>query len=192
MNTLTKNAVKLTALSLSSLLLTFSVGATAANRKVTEVNAGSTVEMASPQGGYLISQVYFCTVNDPAPPLNVRSTPNGTKIGTLANNTKVTIVDTQRLNDKPWNYIIAANGTKGWVANASLNCDTVQGNQCELIDSDPSTNVRNSPNGSTVVGRITKQDQITATESNPDGTWRRIYSRKGVTGWVATKLLKCS
>jgi hypothetical protein len=122
MNTRTQNASLLIAASLGSLLFTVSAGATAANHKTVNVKTGNSVEAASPQNRYLIASGTVCTVKDPKPPLNVRKSPNGTKIGTLRNGTVVMIGSTQvdRKNLK-WVQVSSDKPRlEGWVISSAL------------------------------------------------------------------------
>jgi len=67
-----------------------------------------------------------CKVTDPTgTPLNVRASPNGKIIGTLANGTLVTIVDSKNAaNGKPWVKVQHAETKKpiGWVFREFVSC----------------------------------------------------------------------
>lgn len=67
-----------------------------------------------------------CKVTDPTgTPLNVRASPNGKIIGTLANGTFVTIVDSKNAaNGKPWVKVQHAetNTPIGWVFREFVSC----------------------------------------------------------------------
>jgi hypothetical protein len=123
MNTHIQNTSLLIAASLSSLLFTVAAGATAANHKTVNVKTGNSVEAASPQGRYLIASRKVCTVKDPKPPLNVRQSPNGTKIGALRNGTQVEAGITQT-DEKNNTWINIRSGKlNGWVIASSIsNC----------------------------------------------------------------------
>ena len=67
-----------------------------------------------------------CKVTDPTgTPLKVRESPNGKIIGTLANGTFVTIVDSKNTaNGKPWVKVQHAETKKpiGWVFREFVSC----------------------------------------------------------------------
>jgi hypothetical protein len=122
MNTRIQNTSLLIAASLGSLLFTVAAGATAANHKTVNVKTGNSVEAASPQNRYLIASGTVCTVKDPKPPLNVRQSPNGKKIGSLRNGTVVMIGSAQvdRKNMK-WIQVSSEKPSlQGWVISSSL------------------------------------------------------------------------
>jgi hypothetical protein len=123
MNTRTQNTSLLIAASLGSLLFTVSAGATVANHKTVNVKTDNSVEAASPQGRYLIASSKVCTVKDPKPPLNVRQSPNGKKIGTLRNGTQVEAGLSQVDKKKNQWINIRSGNLNGWVIGSSLsNC----------------------------------------------------------------------
>ena len=63
-----------------------------------------------------------CRVSDPNPPLNVRTTPNGSIVGTLSNGTLVTVLDYSP--NKPWVYVgrYEDRFPIGWVYREYLDC----------------------------------------------------------------------
>ncbi|HEY9674607.1 MAG TPA: SH3 domain-containing protein [Waterburya sp.] len=122
MDTRTQNTSVLIAASLGSLLFTVSAGATAANRKAIEVKTGNSVEVAAPQGRYLIAGTTgSCIVKDPKPPLNVRDEPNGKQVvGQLANGTEVELKGyRQDSRGRKWAAIVTQKA-QGWVLASSL------------------------------------------------------------------------
>jgi len=67
-----------------------------------------------------------CKVTDPTgTPLNVRASPNGKIIGTLANGASVAIVESKTAaNGKPWVKVVAYDAQQpiGWVFRAFVSC----------------------------------------------------------------------
>jgi hypothetical protein len=73
-----------------------------------------------------------CLVDDPTgTPLNVRSTPNGTILATLANGMRVDPVDETFLGEKRWLFVSRQGERLGWVFARFLVCsdkgDAVKG-----------------------------------------------------------------
>jgi len=70
----------------------------------------------------LSGAVEQCRVSDPEPPLNVRATPNGTKVGSLSNGTMVVVLDHNA--NKSWVFVGRHEDRSpiGWVYREYLNC----------------------------------------------------------------------
>lgn len=65
-----------------------------------------------------------CTVNDPTgTPLNVRSKPNGSILGSLNNGARVDLWELVYVGDKPWARVTPVGpGKSGWVFRQYLDC----------------------------------------------------------------------
>jgi hypothetical protein len=65
-----------------------------------------------------------CVVADPTgTPLNVRSTPNGTILGALHNDTRVIVAETAMAGGQKWARVVPAVGKPGWVFRNHLDCE---------------------------------------------------------------------
>jgi SH3 domain-containing protein len=65
-----------------------------------------------------------CRVSDPEPPLNVRTTPNGSIVGTLSNGTSVIVLDYSK--NKPWIFVGSEDRAPiGWVHGEYIDCKRV-------------------------------------------------------------------
>ena len=66
----------------------------------------------------------ICAVADPTgTPLNVRSSPNGTILGALHNDTIVMIKETATVGGQKWARVLPNGGKQGWVYRDYLDCD---------------------------------------------------------------------
>jgi hypothetical protein len=65
-----------------------------------------------------------CIVSDPTgTPLNVRSRPNGTILGALHNDTRVTVINSTIVSGKVWSKVVPIKaGKTGWVFHSYLDC----------------------------------------------------------------------
>lgn len=64
-----------------------------------------------------------CIVDDPTgTPLNVRSAPNGTILSTLANGTRIEVVDEMKIGVKHWLFIARQGERLGWAFGAFVVC----------------------------------------------------------------------
>jgi S1-C subfamily serine protease len=68
------------------------------------------------------TQEAICVVSDPNPPLNVRTAPNGSIVGTLVNNTMVVVLYTNP--DRSWAFVGRAENRSpiGWAFRRYLDC----------------------------------------------------------------------
>jgi hypothetical protein len=78
-----------------------------------------------------------CVVDDPTgTPLNVRASPNGAIVTTLANGTQVEVVDEVKLGAKHW-FFVAQHGQRlGWIFGAYVVCPK-DGDEREAAPSQP-------------------------------------------------------
>jgi len=132
--------------------------------------------------------LYKVTVDDPQPPLNVRSGYGTTYpvIGKLQNGT---LLDVEENNGQGWLRI--SNPISGWVAESRTKRVTSTRTSlytAKVKDAEPPLNVRSGP-GTTypVVGRLNNETSIEIVEDNQAG-WVRINSP--IEGWVAKRYTK--
>ncbi|WP_010648267.1 SH3 domain-containing protein [Oceanobacillus massiliensis] len=114
---------------------------------------------------------------DADPSLNIRSTPNGSKIGSLADGTSIKV---QGTNNNNW-YKVTSGGKTGWVHSDYVNLINL------LEVTATNLNVRETPNG-TKVGSVSNELLAAVLDSNNkivrQNEWYKIYYN-GKQAWVS-------
>jgi Bacterial SH3 domain len=147
-----------------------------------------------------------CTVTDPSgTPLNVRNAPQGSNIrDRLSNGSVVRVIRIVAENGEPWALIENQSGRElGWVYRPYITCDEDKAGMSShllseaCIVTDPtgtSLNVRNGPNGPTVIRTLSNGSRVKVLSINASSgqAWAYVANLSGQQlGWVYRRYIRC-